>query len=233
MNIEVIAFDADDTLWSNEPFFQAIERQYEKLLTAYGEPSFISSELFKTEMNNLEKFGYGAKGFTLSMIETALRISHQQVSTEIIQEILTLGKSLLDMPIELLPEVEDTLKLLNGKYKLVVATKGDLIDQQRKLQRSGIAVYFDHIEIMPEKTGNEYKALLEKLKVEAKHFVMVGNSLKSDILPVLAIGGHAIHIPFDVTWKHEVTEERFTSPLLKTVRTLKEAAEVVINNKWH
>lgn len=227
MDIKVIAFDADDTLWSNEPFFQAVERKYEQLLSAYGEPAYVSSELFKTEMSNLERFGYGAKGFTLSMIETALKISQQQVSAETIQEILTLGKSLLDMPIELLPDVENTLQALNEKFKLVVATKGDLVDQQRKLQRSGISTYFDHVEIMSDKTEAEYKILLDKLEVKPEHFVMVGNSLKSDILPVLAIGSHAIHIPFEVMWKHEKVDEPLSSPLLTTVRTFKEVGLVM------
>ena len=139
--IEIIAFDADDTLWSNEPFFQDIEREYTGLLSSYGEPKEISAELFHTEMDNLERYGYGAKGFTLSMIETALRISKQKVPSETIEKVLLLGKSLLDMPIELLPEVEETLEILkqSKRYQLVVATKGDLLDQQRKLQRSGLS----------------------------------------------------------------------------------------------
>lgn len=221
MNIEVIAFDADDTLWSNEPFFQETERKYETLLSAYGAPATLSSELFKTEMENLERFGYGAKGFTLSMIETALRISQQQVSAEVIQEILVLGKSLLDMPIELLPGVEEALRELSskGRYRLVVATKGDLVDQQRKLERSGIASYFEHVEIMAEKTEREYGKLIDTLQVRPDQFVMVGNSLKSDIQPVLNQGGWAIHVPFEVMWKHEVADE-ILHPRLSIVNTL-------------
>lgn len=227
MNIQVIAFDADDTLWSNEPFFQEIERKYEILLNAYGEAEEISAELFKTEMNNLERFGYGAKGFTLSMIETALRISKQQIPAGVIQEILFIGKSLLDMPIELLPEVEETLQALSKRYQLVVATKGDLLDQQRKLQRSGIASYFEHVEIMSDKTEKEYRKLMNDLHTAPETFLMVGNSLKSDIQPVLAIGGHAVHIPFEVTWQHEVVEESFSHPLLKRIQSFGELKNLI------
>ena len=135
--IKVIAFDADDTLWSNEPFFQEVEKQYVRLLEPYGTPKEISAALFQTEMNNLKILGYGAKAFTISMVETALRISEQKISADTIQQIIALGKSLLEMPIELLPGVKETLKTLKekGKYKLVVATKGDLLDQENKLER--------------------------------------------------------------------------------------------------
>lgn len=219
-NIKVIAFDADDTLWSNEPFFQEVERKYTELLSDYGSAKEISAELFKTEMSNLECLGYGAKAFTISMVETALRISAQKVTAEKIQEIILLGKSLLEMPIELLPGVEDTLKALKaqGGYRLVVATKGDLLDQERKLKRSGLTPYFDHIEIMSDKTEKEYNRLLQVLQVASEEFLMIGNSLKSDIQPVLAIGGYGVHIPFEVMWQHEVVET-FTHPRLKQMKS--------------
>lgn len=217
MNKRVIAFDADDTLWSNEPFFKEVERQYTDLLKAYGNEKDIYAELFRTEMDNLERYGYGAKGFTLSMLETALRVSNQQVDSATLQKILSLGKSLLDMSIELLPGVEETLRQLSKNYKLVVATKGDLLDQQRKLQRSGLTGYFDHIEIMADKTEKEYRQLLNALGTSPEHFLMVGNSMKSDIMPVLALGGYAVHIPFEVMWQHEVADDSFCHPQLKTV----------------
>ena len=156
--IKVIAFDADDTLWSNEPFFQEIEKQYTNLLQPYGTSEDISAALFQTEMNNLKHLGYGAKAFTISMVETALLISGQKISGTDIQHIIDLGKSLLKMPIELLPGVQETLKRLKerGQYKLVVATKGDLLDQENKLERSGLSPYFDHIEVMSDKTEKEY-----------------------------------------------------------------------------
>lgn len=221
--IKVIAFDADDTLWSNEPFFQEIERQYTNLLQPYGTSNEISTALFQTEMSNLELLGYGAKAFTISMVETALRISRQKISSTDIQHIIDLGKSLLKMPIELLPEVKETLKALKerGQYKLVVATKGDLLDQQNKLERSGLASYFDHIEVMSDKTEKEYLRMLNILQISPSELVMVGNSLKSDIQPVLSLGGYGVHIPFEVMWKHEVIDT-FTHDHLKQVKRFDE-----------
>ena len=171
-------------------------------------------------MGNLECLGYGAKAFTISMVETALRMSGQKISAEKIQQIILLGKSLLQMPIELLPGVEETLKALKeqGGYHLVVATKGDLLDQERKLQRSGLMPYFDHIEIMSDKTEKEYTRLLQVLQVAPEEFLMIGNSLKSDIQPVLSIGGYGVHIPFEVMWQHEVVDT-FTHPRLKQVKS--------------
>lgn len=215
-NIKVIAFDADDTLWSNEPFFQEVERQYRNLLKPYGTADDISAALFQTEMNNLTYLGYGAKAFTISMVETALQVSQRSVSAKVIGQIIDLGKSLLQMPIELLPEVKETLRELKekGDYKLVVATKGDLLDQENKLERSGLAPFFDHIEVMSDKTEKEYRRLLNILQIAPSEFLMVGNSLKSDIQPVLSLGGYGVHIPFEVMWKHEVvdhfTHERLT-----------------------
>lgn len=227
-DIKVIAFDADDTLWDNESFFQEIERYYTELLSKYGDAEKISAELFRTEMDNLEHYGYGVKGFTLSMLETALRISKREVPADILEMIILWGKLLLDMPIELLPDVVETLKALKerDRYRLVVATKGDLLDQQRKLKRSGLADYFDHVEIMSDKTEKEYIKLMKTLQVSPEEFLMVGNSLKSDIQPVLAIGGYAVHVPFEVMWQHEVAES-FEHPRLRQVKSLKLLTEML------
>lgn len=221
--IKVIAFDADDTLWSNEPFFQEIEKQYTNLLQPYGTSEDISAALFQTEMNNLKHLGYGAKAFTISMVETALLISGQKISGTDIQHIIDLGKSLLKMPIELLPGVQETLKTLKerGQYKLVVATKGDLLDQENKLERSGLSPYFDHIEVMSDKTEKEYLRMLNILQISPSELAMVGNSLKSDIQPVLSLGGNGVHIPFEVMWKHEVVDT-FTHAHLKQVKRFEE-----------
>lgn len=221
--IKVIAFDADDTLWSNEPFFQEIEKQYTNLLQPYGTSEDISAALFQTEMNNLKHLGYGAKAFTISMVETALLISRQKISGTDIQHIIDLGKSLLKMPIELLPGVQETLKTLKerGQYKLVVATKGDLLDQENKLERSGLSPYFDHIEVMSDKTEKEYIRMLNILQISPSELAMVGNSLKSDIQPVLSLGGYGVHIPFEVMWKHEVIDT-FTHAHLKQVKRFEE-----------
>lgn len=214
-HVKVIAFDADDTLWSNEPFFKEVEQRFITLLNTYGTPQEIADELFKTEMANLPLLGYGAKAFTISMIETALRISAQSVSSNTLGQIVALGKSLLEMPIELLDGVKETLEILHKKgcYRLVLATKGDLLDQQRKLDRSSLAPYFDHVEIMSDKTELDYTRLLKILQIHPREFLMVGNSLKSDILPVLAIGSSAVHIPFEIMWQHEVVEN-FAHPNL-------------------
>lgn len=210
----VIAFDADDTLWSNEPFFQEVERRYVELLKPYvASAGQLSAELFRTEMRNLEILGYGAKGFTISMLETALRVTNNSISAGEISQIILLGKSLLQIPVEPLPGVKETLEALKERsgYKLIVATKGDLLDQKNKLKRSALDVYFDHIEVMSDKTETEYLRLLKILQVPPERFVMVGNSLKSDIQPVLAIGGRGIHIPFEIMWQHEKVEA-FTHP---------------------
>lgn len=211
---KVIAFDADDTLWANESFFQSIEADYSRLLAHALPAGEVSKELLKTEIQNLEIYGYGAKSFTLSMIETALRITDNQIEASVIKQIIDLGKSLLNMPIELRPGVEEVLRKLAGKYMLVVATKGDLLDQERKLKRSGVMDYFDHIEIMSDKQQSDYLKLIRSLKCFPHEFLMIGNSLRSDIEPVLSIGGYAGHVPFHVTWAYEesdadINNERF------------------------
>src|SRR5687768_2605625 len=203
MNIKVIAFDADDTLWVNEPYFYETEEKFSALLEDYLPKHSVSQELFKTEMQNLPLYGYGIKAFMLSMVETALRISNKTMSVEIIEQAIQFGKELLEKPIELLEGVEEVLKSLKGKYRLVVATKGDLLDQERKLKKSGIEHYFHHIEIMSDKQEADYKKLIKHLDIKPEEFLMIGNSIKSDILPVLAIGGHGFHIPYHTTWAHE------------------------------
>lgn len=203
MNVKVIAFDADDTLWVNEPYFQETEAKFCELMAPYLSRHSLSQELFKTEIANLKLYGYGIKGYILSMIEAAMVISNNTISIEIIEKIIQYGKELLEKPIELLDGVEKTLETLKGKYRLVVATKGDLLDQQRKLHRSGLGPYFHHIEVMSDKQEIDYEKLVKRLDIDASEFLMIGNSLKSDVLPVLGIGGHAIHIPFHTTWAHE------------------------------
>lgn len=203
MDIKVIAFDADDTLWVNEPYFQEVEQKFCELMAPYQSRHGLSQELFKTEIGNLKLYGYGIKGYILSMIEAALTISSNTISNEVIAKIIQYGKELLEKPIELLDGVEDTLNALKGKYKLVMATKGDLLDQHRKLHNSGLGDYFHHIEVMSDKQEIDYQKLLKRLEIQPSEFMMIGNSLKSDVIPVLGIGGHAIHIPFHTTWAHE------------------------------
>jgi putative hydrolase of the HAD superfamily len=202
-NLKVIAFDADDTLFINETYFAETEQKFCGLMEDYLSHQSISKELFKMEIDNLKLYGYGIKGYILSMIESAMRISNNTLPIAIIEKILQYGKELLEKPIVLLEGVEETLAALHGKYKLVVATKGDLLDQRRKLHNSGLGHYFHHIEVMSDKQEIDYSDLLRRLEIAPEEFFMIGNSLKSDILPVLAIGGHAVHIPFHTTWAHE------------------------------
>ena len=203
MNLKVIAFDADDTLFINEPYFQETEQKFCGLMEDYLSHQGISQELFKIEIENLTIYGYGIKAYILSMIEAAMKISNNTISIEIIEKIIEYGKELLEKPIVLLDGVEETLKALHGNFKLVVATKGDLLDQRRKLHNSGLGHYFHHIEVMADKQEKDYSDLIKRLEIHPSEFFMIGNSLKSDVLPVLSIGGHAVHIPFHTTWAHE------------------------------
>lgn len=202
--IKIIAFDADDTLWVNEPHYRETEKAFTRLLTDYLPEEKVSELLLETETANIKLYGYGVKGFMLSMIETALKVNGDQVDKKIISRILDLGKKLIHPPMVLLDGVKETLQALNKKgLKLVLATKGDLLDQERKLKNSSLSSCFHHIEIMSNKKEEDYKKLYERLDVSADEFLMVGNSIKSDILPVLALGSYAIHIPYHTTWAHE------------------------------
>jgi putative hydrolase of the HAD superfamily len=207
-NFKVIAFDADDTLFVNETYFAETEEKFCSLMSDYLSKQSISQELFKVEIDNLKTYGYGIKGYILSMIEAAMNISNNTIPIEVIGKIIQYGKELTEKPIELLDGVEETLEALHGKYKLVVATKGDLLDQRRKLHNSGLGKYFHHIEVMSDKKEKDYLDLIKRLEIEPQEFFMIGNSLKSDILPVLEIGGHAVHIPFHTTWEHEKIDHK-------------------------
>lgn len=222
MSIRVIAFDADDTLWVNEPYFRDTEKLFCALLEDYLPEHTVEQELFKIEMQNLPLYGYGAKGFMLSMIETALTISNKTIPPIVIDKIIELGKELLAKPIELLEGVEDVLKNLQGEYKLVVATKGDLLDQERKLRKSGIEKYFHHIEIMSDKQVSDYAKLIKHLDIDANEILMIGNSLKSDILPVLDLGGYGIHVPYHTTWAHEQIEHTVVNEKFKQFEHIQE-----------
>ncbi|MFL1895171.1 HAD family hydrolase [Aquimarina sp. 2-A2] len=221
--IKVIAFDADDTLWVNEPLFRKAEDEFCELLQAYLPKDEANKLLFEVEMKNLPLYGYGIKPFTLSLIEAAIEISNNNTPIALIQKIIAKGKEMLDEPVELIDGIEDTLKQLNGDYKLVMATKGDLLDQERKLIKSGLESYFHHIEIVSDKTEKQYTKLVKHLDVAPNEFLMIGNSLKSDVLPVLNIGAHAIHIPFHTTWIHEMVEEEVKHP---NFRSLSKATEL-------
>lgn len=203
-DIKVIGFDADDTLWVNETYFRETEERFAELLEGYETKNKVDQELFKMEMENLALYGYGVKGFVLSMIESALDLSNNKIPQEIILEILNLGKKMISHPVELLDGVEEVLSKLVDKYRLIVLTKGDLLDQERKLEKSGISKYFHHVEVLSDKKESNYRNLLEHLEINVGEFLMIGNSLKSDVLPILNIGANAIHVPFHTTWAHEM-----------------------------
>lgn len=229
MTPKIIAFDADDTLFVNEPYFQETEHKFCDLMSDYLSHQGLSQELFKIEIQNLDLYGYGIKGYVLSMIEAAMKISNNTLSLEVIEKIIQYGKELLEKPIELLDGVEDTLKTLHGKYKLVVATKGDLKDQRSKLHRSGLGKYFHHIEVMSDKQEVDYTDLLKRLEIDPSDFIMIGNSLKSDVLPVLNIGGHAIHIPFHTTWEHEKIDHTIEHPNFRTVEKISDILPFILS----
>jgi putative hydrolase of the HAD superfamily len=205
--LKVIGFDADDTLWANACFFQEAEEHFYDLMDGFMPKEDLATELYRTEMTNMEWYGYGAMAFTLSMIETAIRVSKGRVPATVVSKILESGRSILDKPIELFPGVPEIFPALQEKYRLVVVTKGDLLDQERKLDKSGLLPFFHHIEVVTEKHASNYRRLVEFMNIQPDEFLMVGNSLKSDIIPVLSIGGRAVHVPFSAVWQHEVTEK--------------------------
>ena len=184
-NIKVIAFDADDTLWVNEPYFREAEEKFSNLLEDFLPHHSVQKELFKTEMDNLNLYGYGVKSFMLSMVETIGRITNDTAETKLINKAIGFGRELLNKPVEILDGVEKVLAELNGDYRLVMATKGDLLDQERKLIKSGLEKHFHHIEIMSDKKVSDYAKLLKHLDCKPEHFFMIVNSFKSDVIPVL------------------------------------------------
>lgn len=221
--IKCIGFDADDTLWINEPLFQEAGKKFENIIHKYISNINLEKELYKTESSNIKIFGYGVKGFTLSMIETAVELTGGKINSKDILEIVNLGKGILTSELQLLNDVEFVLKKLSRSYKLIVATKGDLLDQENKLEASGLSKYFHHIEVMSEKNADSYIKLLGHLDIAPENFLMIGNSLKSDILPVIEIGSRAIHVPFSTTWEHEkVDPAEIKNVSYQTVDKIKE-----------
>ena len=231
-HLKVIAFDADDTLWVNEPHFQEAEQKFCALLEDFLPHHSVSQELFKTEMQNLPLYGYGVKAFMLSMLETALRVTDNTANPAILLKTIEYGRELLAKPIELLDGVTEVLEALKGKFRLVVATKGDLLDQERKLMKSGLAHHFHHIEIMSDKQEKDYQKLLRHLDCRPEEFLMLGNSLKSDVLPVLAIGGHGVHIPYHTTWAHEKIEHKIEHPNFLQLERISDILPHLATSAW-
>ncbi|QYS90156.1 MULTISPECIES: HAD family hydrolase [Flavobacterium] len=222
MALKIIAFDADDTLWHNEPYFDEAQEKFCALFHSYASHQEILQLILNNQIKNLPLYGFGIKGFTLSMMESALQLTQNQISGNIINKIIQIGKDLLLKPVELLPEVEEVLKQLKDNYKLIVATKGDLKDQHRKLHDSGLGHYFHHIEVMTDKTEIDYTKMLGRLDIQVQNFMMIGNSLKSDVLPVLNIGGYGVHIPYHTTWAYEQIDFEIKHDKFKAFESIKD-----------
>lgn len=216
-DISLIAFDADDTLWECQTYFETVEREYCEILNSYSSADEISKALFAVETANMPLLGYGSKAFILSLLENAIEISDGKLKAEEVKRILALGKELLQLPGKPMKGVVETLKVLREleKYHLVVFTKGELLDQENKFHRSGLAPYFEDIVVVSDKTEKSYHQLCERFSIRVGQLLMVGNSFRSDIEPVLKLGGWAAHIPFHTTWQHEVIEEYEHPHLLK------------------
>ena len=206
MVLQVIGFDGDDTLWHNERIFTLTQERFRALLSRYVPPEQVDQSLLATEIRNLAAFGYGIKGFTLSMIETAIEVSKGRIGGTEIREILNAGREMLAHPVELLPDVREVLEELSAGTRLLLITKGDLFDQESKIARSGLVNLFWRVEVVSEKDEASYARVLARHAIPPEHFLMIGNSLRSDILPVVAIGGRAVHVPYHTTWAHEHVE---------------------------
>ena len=225
--MKLIAFDADDTLWINEPNYVNVQQRLCEMLSHYVDQETLAKRFYDAQIQNLKLFGYGAKGFTLSMIETAIELTDGAISGREIQQIINVSKELLTFSIEVLDGVYDVLESLSKRYDLMVLTKGDLFDQESKIARSGLSHFFTYVEIVSEKDEQAYQRILNRYDVKPEEFLMIGNSLKSDVLPVLNIGGRAVHVPYEITWAHErVDEGRLAG---KSYATLENVRDVL---KW-
>lgn len=218
--IRIIGFDADDTLWHNENLFEQAHARYRQLLAKYHPAAEVNRVLFATEVRNLPLYGYGVKSYMLSTIESAIELTKGAISAQETREILALGQEILAHPVELLPGVTEVVPRLARDYRLLLLTKGDLHHQERKVAASGLAAHFSAIEIVSEKDGATYERILRRHDVAPGEFVMVGNSVKSDILPVLALGGTGVHIPYQFTWSHEHAEPPQAHPRFRRIERL-------------
>jgi len=228
MAVRVVGFDGDDTLWHSETRFHVTQSEFRELITRHNPDADPDTRLAETEMKNLAIYGYGVKSFTLSMLETAIELTKAQISATDLDVILGWGKRMLMEPTELLPGVEDTLRALGQRYDLLLITKGDLFDQESKLARSGLGDLFLGVEILSEKDVEMYHRIFQRRGIQPQDFVMVGNSLRSDVVPVVSLGGHAVHIPYEVTWQHEhVPEDQMPKEGWRRISSIKELPEIL------
>ncbi|MBA5804718.1 MULTISPECIES: HAD family hydrolase [Rhizobium] len=225
--LTTIGFDADDTLWQNEQYYRLTEAHFTGLLADFAEGPKISERLLEAEKRNLRHYGFGIKGFTLSMVETAIEITEGKVPASVIAKILDTGRDLLNHPVETMPHVRDTLEALAGKYLLVMITKGDLFDQERKLAQSGLGDFFDAVEIVSEKTAVTYRRIFAKVGDGPERAMMVGNSLKSDIVPAIAAGSYGVFVPHELTWVLEHVDEPKEAPRFRKIDHLGELRDLI------
>ncbi len=225
-SVDTIAFDADDTLWVNEVFFAEAEKEFIALMSPYMDEKKAHDLLFQQEMKNLSDLGFGIKAFTISMIETAMTIVGDHLSRDLLQKIIAIGKDMLHKPVELMPDIVEVLQALKNQYDLIVLTKGDLLDQERKLEKSGLVEYFDHFQVMSDKKVENYRGVFSNLGLVPSQILMIGNSMKSDVLPLLELGAHAIHIPFHTVWKYEHVEEDCEHQNFQRIKSAKELLDI-------
>ncbi|HEU4986199.1 MAG TPA: HAD family hydrolase [Rhizobiaceae bacterium] len=225
--LTTIGFDADDTLWQNEQFYRLTESRFAELLRDYAEPGDISARLLETEKRNLQKYGFGIKGFTLSMIETAIQMTDAKVPASVIGDILDAGREMLSHPIEILPHAREALEELAGSHRIVLITKGDLFDQERKLAQSGLGDFFDAVEIVSDKSRDTYERIFSRIGEGPEHSMMIGNSLRSDVVPVIEAGGWGVYVPHDLTWIIEHAEPPMEAPRFRQIANLGELKPVI------
>ena len=226
-SVTTLGFDADDTLWQNECFFRDTEGRFLDLLTDFGDRVTLSGRLFAIEKRNIPVYGFGIKGFVLSMMETALEVSAGKLDPAVISGVLAMGREMLNHPVELLPEVRESLEALSERYPLILITKGDLFDQERKLAASGLAGLFRAVEIVSDKSASTYARVFASRGDGPDRGLMVGNSLRSDILPALEAGAFAVHIPHDLTWSYEHVDEPVHHPRLFVEQHIRKVSEII------
>jgi putative hydrolase of the HAD superfamily len=227
--LHTIGFDADDTLWQNEVYFRLTEERFASLLADYADPSHLAERLLAAERRNLGHYGFGVKGFVLSMIESAIEVTEGRVPGRVIAELLAAGREMLEQPIELLAHARRAVESLAPDYQLLLITKGDLLDQERKLAQSGLGDLFAGVEIVSDKTASVYAAIFARHGTPPDHVAMVGNSLKSDVIPVLAIGGYGVHVPHQTTWALEHADAPLDDPRFFALTDLAGLPDLVKN----